>query len=323
MTLQVPRPPLPLRSDTVLATIDWRKVFRLEDVAKDLFHIAVVLIVAFLAYRIVRLVTHRIVHRPVEEEDPLVKRLREQRAQTIGSLLNSVAGAVIMIVAGITVLNAIGVPIASILASVGVVGLAISFGAQSLVKDVITGTFLLLEGQFGIGDVVKIGDTSGLVERITLRTTVLRDVFGVVHVIPNGEITKVSNLTKSWSRAVLDIGVAYREDVDRVIALMKQIGAEFLADPEWGPLLLEEPTVPGVENLGDSAVVIRMMAKTLPLKQWDVARELRRRIKNRFDREGIEIPFPHLTFYWGEGQMPPALEAPGALSLGETTERPR
>ncbi|HET9984006.1 MAG TPA: mechanosensitive ion channel family protein [Longimicrobiales bacterium] len=323
MTLQVPRPPLAPGSDTVLATIDWQRIFRLEEVARNALRIAIVLVVAFLAYRIVRLVTNRIIHRPVEEEDPLVKRLREQRAQTVGSLLNSVAGAVIAVVATITVLSAIGVPIASILASVGVVGLAISFGAQSLVKDVITGTFLLLEGQFGIGDVVKIADTSGLVERITLRTTVLRDTYGTVHVIPNGTITKVSNLTKSWSRAVLDVGVAYREDVDRVIALMKQIGAEFLADPEWGPLLLEEPTVPGVENLGESAVIIRMMAKTLPLKQWDVARELRRRIKIRFDQEGIEIPFPTITFYWGEGQMPPALETPGALSLGETTERPR
>lgn len=323
MTRQAPIPSQPQRPDTVLATIDWQRIFRVEEVARNGLRIVVVLVVAFLAYRIVRLITHRIVHRPVEEEDPLVKRLREQRAQTLGSLLNSVAGAVIGVVATITVLSAIGVPIASILASVGVVGLAISFGAQSLVKDVITGTFLLLEGQYGIGDVVRIADTSGLVERITLRTTVLRDTYGTVHVIPNGTITKVSNLTKSWSRAVLDIGVAYREDVDRVMALMREIGAEFKADPEWGPLLLEEPTVPGVENLGESAVVIRMMAKTLPLKQWDVARELRRRVKNRFDREGIEIPFPTVTFYWGEGQMPPALEAPGALPLGETTERPR
>lgn len=323
MTRQAPTFSQPQRPDTVLATIDWQRIFRVEEVARNGLRIVVVLVVAFLAYRIVRLITHRIVHRPVEEEDPLVKRLREQRAQTLGSLLNSVAGAVIGVVATITVLSAIGVPIASILASVGVVGLAISFGAQSLVKDVITGTFLLLEGQYGIGDVVRIADTSGLVERITLRTTVLRDTYGTVHVIPNGTITKVSNLTKSWSRAVLDIGVAYREDVDRVMALMREIGAEFKADPEWGPLLLEEPTVPGVENLGESAVVIRMMAKTLPLKQWDVARELRRRVKNRFDREGIEIPFPTVTFYWGEGQMPPALEAPGALPLGETTERPR
>jgi small conductance mechanosensitive channel len=194
--------------------------------------------------------------------------------------------------------------IGPLLASVGVLGLAISFGAQSLVKDVISGTFMLLEGQFGIGDVVRVTDVSGQVEKITLRTTVLRDSQGVVHIIPNGEITRVSNLTKTWSRAVLDVGVAYKEDVDRVIAVLDELGREFHADPEWGALLVEEPLVLGVEDLGDSAVVIRVSARTLPEKQWDVAREWRRRIKKRFDRENIEIPFPHLTFYWGQGQMP-------------------
>jgi moderate conductance mechanosensitive channel len=142
------------------------------------------------------------------------------------------------------------------------------------------------------------------VEKITLRTTVLRDVEGVVHIIPNGEITRVSNLTKAWSRTVLHIGVAYKEDVDHVMDVLRDLLREFHADPEWGGLLLEEPQVPGVEDFADSAVIIRVLAKTLPLKQWDVARELRRRIKKRFDREGIEIPFPHTTFYWGENQAP-------------------
>jgi small conductance mechanosensitive channel len=125
-----------------------------------------------------------------------------------------------------------------------------------------------------------------------------------VHIIPNGEITRVSNLTKAWSRAVLNVAVAYREDVDRVIDVLNDLLADFHADPEWAGLLLEPPTVPGVQSLDDSAVVIRVTAKTLPLKQWDVARELRRRIKKRFDQEGIEIPFPHTTLYWGAGQMP-------------------
>jgi small conductance mechanosensitive channel len=180
----------------------------------------------------------------------------------------------------------------------------VSFGAQSLVKDVISGTFILMEGQFGIGDVVRIGDTAGQVEKITLRTTTLRDFEGVVHIIPNGEITKVSNLTKTWSRAVLDIGVSYREDVDRVISVLRRLGAEFLRDPDWGPLVLEEAEVLGVQSLGDSAVVIRLQVRTLPLKQWEVARELRRRVKARFDAEQIQIPFPHVTVYWGDNQMP-------------------
>jgi small conductance mechanosensitive channel len=153
-----------------------------------------------------------------------------------------------------------------------------------------------------------------MVEKITLRTTVLRDLHGVVHTVPNGEITRVSNLTKSWSRAVLDIGVAYKEDIDHVMAVMKDVGRELHADPEWGSLLLEEPTVVGVEALTDSSVVIRMTAKTLPQMQFDVARQLRRRLKNRFDEVGIEIPFPHMTFYWGEGQRP---AGPGARAASD------
>jgi moderate conductance mechanosensitive channel len=143
-----------------------------------------------------------------------------------------------------------------------------------------------------------------MVEKITLRTTILRDVEGRVHIVPNGEITRVTNMTKAWSRAVLHVGVAYREDADRVMDVLRDLLHDFHLDPEWGGLLLEEPVVPGIESFDDSAVTIRIMAKTLPLKQWDVARELRRRIKKRFDAEGIEIPFPHQTFYWGEGQMP-------------------
>jgi moderate conductance mechanosensitive channel len=234
--------------------------------------------------------------------------------QTLASLLGNVAGVVIFLIAVLTVLGTF-IEIAPLLASVGVFGLAISFGAQSLVKDVISGTFLLIEGQFGVGDIVRIGDVSGLVEKITIRTTILRDAHGVVHIIPNGSITRVSNMTKNWSRAVLDIGVAYRENVDRVMAVLRDVGQELRADPEWGPLILEDCEVLGIDSFQDSAVVIRMNAKTLPLKQFPVARELRRRIKNRFDAEGIEIPFPHLSFYWGAGQAPTQPDH-AALSAG-------
>jgi small conductance mechanosensitive channel len=263
----------------------------------------VIVFIGIAIYRIIKLVIRRIVARDIDADDAIVKRLRAQRAKTIGGLLTNVA---LIVIVTITMLMVLGtfMDIGPLLASVGVLGLAISFGAQSLVKDVISGTFMLLEGQFGIGDVVRVTDVSGQVEKITLRTTVLRDSQGVVHIIPNGEITRVSNLTKTWSRAVLDVGVAYKEDVDRVIAVLDELGREFHADPQWGALLVEEPLVLGVEDLGDSAVVIRVSARTLPEKQWDVAREWRRRIKKRFDRENIEIPFPHLTFYWGQGQMP-------------------
>ena len=279
---------------------DWREALHWETILK----IGVVIVIALVVYRIVTILIHRLLLREIEEEDPLVRRLREQRAQTIGSLLGSVALVAIVIVVALTILDILLENTGPILASFGIIGLAFSFGAQSLVKDVISGTFMLMEGQFGIGDVIRVSDVSGAVERITLRTTILRDVEGVVHIIPNGEITRVSNLTKAWSRAVLNVGVAYKEDVDHVMDVLKDLLAEFYADPEWRALLLEEPTVPGVDNFADSAVIIRIMAKTLPLKQWDVAREMRRRIKNRFDREGIEIPFPHTTLYWGTDQMP-------------------
>ena len=269
----------------------------------ELVRTAVILLVAIVAYRLVKALIRRMVQREVADEDPVTRRLRLQRSQTLASLLGSVAFVVIATLATLTVLDNF-IDIGPLLASVGVLELAVSFGAQSLVKDVITGTFMLLESQFGVGDVIRIADVSGQVERITLRTTTLRDLHGVVHIVPNGEITRVSNLTKSWSKAVLDIGVAYKENVDRVIALLASIVEEFHRDPAWAPRLLEAPEVLGVQDLGDSAVVIRASVKTLPQEQFAVSRELRRRIKNRFDEEGVEIPFPHMTFYWGEGQQP-------------------
>jgi small-conductance mechanosensitive channel len=279
------------------------RALHLEDLPARLIEVAIIILISILLYQFAKLVVRRIVAHQIDEEDPLVRRLREQRVQTLGALFTNVLLVVVVTVSVLTVLG-VFINIAPLLASVSVVGLAVSFGAQTLVKDVISGTFMLIEGQFGIGDVVKIGETSGMVEKITLRTTILRDLYGAVHIIPNGDITRVSNLTKTWSRAVIDVGVAYREDVDRVLSTLRHLGDEFHANPEWGQLLLEPPQVLGIESLGESSVTVRMTAKTLPLKQWDVARELRRLIKRRFDQEGIEIPYPHLTFYWGENQMP-------------------
>ncbi|MBW3573080.1 MAG: mechanosensitive ion channel family protein, partial [Gemmatimonadetes bacterium] len=244
---------------------------------------------------------------------------QEQRTRTLLSLLRSVGVVIIAVMTLFMVLGALGVLLGPLLAGAGVVGLAVSFGAQSLVKDVISGLFMLFENQFGVGDVIRIEGVSGAVEQMTLRIVVLRDVHGVVHIVPNGQITKVSNLTRSWARVVLDVGVAYKEDPDRVIQVMKQVGAELWDDPEWRPVLLEEIQVPGVESFMDSAVTFRMWAKVLPLKQWDVGRELRRRLKVRFDQEGIEIPFPHQTLYWGEGQKPRPSD--GAAAAGEEERR--
>ena len=265
--------------------------------------ILLIILLAFGAYRVLKIFTARL-QREIDEPDLVRKRLREQRAQTVASLLNNVG---LMTVTGIALLMvlAIFIEIGPLLAGVGVLGLAVSFGAQSLVKDLISGAFMLVEGQFAVGDVVRVKETAGLVEKITLRTIVLRDINGVVHIIPNGTVDTLSNLTKSWSRAVLEIGVAYKEDVDRVMEIMLEEAVTMYQDPDWAPVIVEEPVVPGVERFDDSAVTIRIMFKTLPLKQWDVARQYRRRIKNRFDAEGIEIPFPHRTLYWGAGEGPP------------------
>lgn len=266
--------------------------------------VLLVILLTWAVYRAIVYFTRRMERQVEEEEDPDLLTPRKQRTQTIAQLARNIAMVALVIVAALTVLN-LFIPIGPLLASVGVFGLAISFGAQTLVRDVISGFFILAEGQYGVGDVIRINrETAGQVQRMTFRVVVLRDIEGIVHTIPNGEIREVANLTKEWSRALLHVPVAYGEDVDRALAVLEQVGREVWEDPEWRDLFLEEPVVPGVERFDDSGVVLRIMAQTQPLKQWDVMREMRRRIKNRFDEVGIEIPFPHRTIYWGKGQAP-------------------
>lgn len=284
-----------------LPRFSWKNVFNWQQLANDLVEVAIIVAVSFVLYRAVKLIVRRLVAIKIEEEDPLVRRMREQRAQTLGGLFTNVALIFVVTITLLTVLS-VFINIGPLLASVSVVGLAISFGAQSLVKDIISGTFILIEGQFGIGDVIQIGQTGGMVEKMTLRTTVLRDLHGAVHIIPNGEIKQVSNLTKTWSRAVIDVTITYGENVDRVVEALRAIGAQLQQDPEWAPLLIDQPEVLGIENLTDAGVLLRMTAKTLPLKQWEVARELRRRIKQRFDDDHIEIPQSRVKMMMPEGE---------------------
>jgi small conductance mechanosensitive channel len=290
-------------ADSSMSSYQWSELFHWQAVLPNLLQAVVIGAISLASYRVIKLATNRLLERDVEEEDFIVKRNREQRARTLASLLNNIAAVFITVVALLTILTVLGLKIGPILATAGVAGLAISFGAQSLVRDVINGIFILVEGHFGIGDVIRVGETAGQVEKMTLRATVLRDNEGVVHILPNGEIARVSNLTKAWSRSMLDLRVSYKEDIDRVIAVLGEIGREISEDPRWESLLIGEPEILGVQNLTESAVVIRMTTKTLPLKQWEVGRELRRRIKKRFDEERIEIPFPHVTMYWGRDQM--------------------
>ncbi len=224
----------------------------------------------------------------------------KKRAKTLVSVLRKIAYAVIWTVAFMIVLSQFGINIGPILATAGVMGLAVSFGAQNLIRDFISGLFIILENQVRLGDVAIINGTGGLVEAINLRTIVLRDLSGVVHIFPNGSITTLSNMTHGWSAYVFDIGVAYKEDTDRVAAVMHEVLESMRRDEAFGPNILEPLEIFGVDDFADSSVVVKARVKTKPIKQWDVAREYRRRLKKAFDAQGIEIPFPHISLYFGE-----------------------
>lgn len=230
-----------------------------------------------------------------------------KRAETLGRVVRYLIAVVISLITAMLVLSELGVSVAPILGAAGVVGLAVGFGAQSLVKDYFTGFFLLLENQIRQGDVVKLGDHAGSVEEVTLRYVQLRDYDGNVHYVPNSTITTVINMTRGFSNAVMDVGVAYRENVDEVLAVMREVGTELRVDPAFAPRLLADLEIAGVENLADSAVILRCRIRTLPLEQWGVKREYLRRVKAAFDAKGIEIPYPHMTVYAGqdrEGKAP-------------------
>ena len=215
---------------------------------------------------------------------------RALRATTLGSLLKSIVTAVIGAIAVVMTLDILGYPIGPLLASAGIAGVALGFGAQNLVKDFLSGIFMLLEDQYGVGDVIDMGEASGTVEAVGLRVTRLRSVDGTVWYVRNGEVVRVGNSSHGWARTVLDVRIAYDEDIARVERLLADLVAEFAADPEWEPYVLEEPEVWGVENLAADSVVLRVVVKTQPLQQWKTARELRERIKRVFDAEGVQIP---------------------------------
>ncbi len=231
-----------------------------------------------------------------------------KRATTLTNVLGDLVRVLIAGIGITTILSQLGINLGPLLVAAGVGGLAIGFGAQSLVKDVISGFFILLENQVRVGDVVNVAGTGGLVEDVSLRTITLRDLSGNVHIVPNGTITTVTNMTKDYSRYVFNVGVAYRENVDQVMTILKDVASELQQDPELGSDILEPLEMLGVDQFADSAVIIKCRFTTKPIRQWAIGREMNRRIKIAFDAQGIEIPFPHRTIYWGEpkeGSAPP------------------
>jgi len=259
--------------------------------------ILLIIILGLIALRISNVLSKRIfgvfVKRGLEGE-------AKKRVDTLGSLLRYILLVAVSLTAFIMILGEFGIAIGPILAAAGVVGLALGFGSQHLVQDVISGFFILLDDQIRVGDYVTTSGKSGLVERVNLRMTVLRDFSGNVHYIRNGQIDIVTNMTKDYSRYLFEIGVAYREDVDEVCEVIKLVDEDLRNDPEYAPLILEPIEVFGLDQFADSALIIKARTKTKPIKQWTVAREFNRRLKKAFDERNIEIPFPHLTLYAGQ-----------------------
>ena len=256
-------------------------------------HIGLIVLVTVLLV----VATNRLGH---HVDDILARRLGEDsvnRRETISGVVRWVVRVGIFGIGLISILREIGLDPTPLLAGAGIAGIIIAFGAQNLMKDFLAGGFVLAEHQYGVGDFVRMAGVEGTVERVTLRMTALRDASGNLHIVPNGHGSVVTNETHTWSRALLDVEVAYKEDVDRVMQVLREIGDEMAADPVWGKTLQEPMEIPGVQAFRESGVAIRVHVKTPPSQKFTTLRELRRRVKNRFDAEGIEIPFPHRTVY--------------------------
>jgi small-conductance mechanosensitive channel len=290
----------------------------LGDIAVPALRILVVVIMAEVAVIVLRRTTRAAFQKLVERGDsPLVgSRLvleklglaegeappREltanrnlKRVDALSDITNNLIKVVVWLIAVFMILGTLGINLGPLVAGAGIAGIALGFGAQSIVKDFLSGILMLVEDQFGIGDVIDVGEASGVVESLSLRTTRLRSIDGTVWHVPNGEIRRVGNMSQGWSRSVIDVGIGYGSDIDTSLAIMKGVAEGMSNEETWNTKLLEKPELLGVQELGDSSVVLRMWVVTEPAAQWDVSRELRRRIKYAFDAAGIEIPFPQMT----------------------------
>jgi small-conductance mechanosensitive channel len=306
---------------------DWTDSARFADWADVLIGTPLAILGLILFGLVVRWVLHRIVERVARraEKGVLPERLdaaaiarRAQRAETMAGVFQSVITVVVIAVVLTMILSEVGVNIAPIIASAGIIGIALGFGAQSLVRDFLSGVFLFMEDQYGVGDVVDLGEAIGSVEAVTLRMTRLRDMNGTVWFVPNGQILRVGNQSKNWSRAVVDVGVGYGEDLARVQRVLREVAHDMWEDEDYQGIIIEEPEVTGVEMLAADSVTIRVLVKTAPLQQWAVARTLRQRIKARFDHEGIEIPFAQRVV-WHRDERQAAAEE-GRPDAGPSTD---
>ncbi len=268
--------------------------------------ILLILIISFILWKVIVGVSKHLAAVPRTSTNGGGKVSKQRK--TLATLLRSVLGVTLFSVAVTLILGELGVQIGPILAAAGVVGIAIGFGAQSLITDFLNGFLMLLEGQIKVGDYIQAADKEGEVEEIALRTLTVRDLSGNVHIIPHGQVSTITNLTKSYSRVNVAIGVAYREDIDHVMDVLRDLAQEIKNDPAMESLILDTPEVLGIDEFADSSINLRVRFKTVPGEQWNVARYFRLMVKRRFDKDNIEIPFPHRTVYWGvdkDGKAPP------------------
>jgi len=292
--------------------------------------VLVVLVLAFLLLKVLDATTKRLAARAESEGDTaeaLAAREHQKRTKTLLDIVAKTGRVVIWLFVAMLLLTQVGVNVAPLIAGAGIVGLAVGFGAQELVRDVITGFFMLLENQIRVGDVAVVNGTGGSVERLSLRTVVLRDLSGVVHVFQNGKISTLANMTKDWSAMVFEIGVAYKEDTDQVVDVMREVAEGLQGDDAFKLKILEPMEIFGIESFGDSAVIVEARLKTQPIEQWTVGREYRRRLKKAFDARNIEIPFPHQTLCFGEASPPFKIQTSAlngsATAANGSDERPQ
>lgn len=280
--------------------------FTWDTIIKTGLRILILLLFSWIAMKLLQKALNRL-ERNLTKKSMVEGEPPTESAKRIGTIIRLIRQACLLVLwltVGLVLLQEFGVEIGPIIASAGIVGLAIGFGAQNLVRDIIAGFFIIMENQIRVDDVAILNGTGGLVEEINFRTTVLRDLGGVVHIFPNGTISTLSNLTNTWSAYVFEIGVAYKEDTDHVIKVMQEVGATMREDQRFGRNMLEDPEIFGVDKFNDSSVIIKGRIKTKPIRQWEVGREFLRRIKYAFDKNNIEIPFPHRSIYVGAKSQP-------------------
>lgn len=294
----------------------------LGDIIEPLLQVILILVIAFVAVRVLRRGLRRVIKRSKVNKPgldfgdlPPVSTRKAQRMDALGAVGQSAIGVVIWILALFIILGTtFGIDITPLLAGAGILGLAIGFGAQHLVNDIISGVFMLLEDQYGVGDVIDVGEAIGVVEGIGLRSTRVRDVTGTLWHVPNGEIRRVGNMSQEWSRALLDIGVAYGTDIDEAAGVIKRVADDMYAEETYSDIFLAEPEIWGIQSLSADSVDIRLVIKTEPGEQWAIARELRRRIKFALDQAQIEIPFPQRTVWIRRDEVEVPESAPRDLS---------